>query len=216
MAVLVGDVAGEPHVVASFGRLPRLTLSALEAMQDDKDPGASENSHRVVERLPGVDDQGQARIVGQRDYVLEKRPLYLLRPIPSVVVEPHLAQSHDTGRLRELGQRFEVWRRVSARIVRVYTGRRVNVRQRRRELRPFPRVFHVRPDVDQGEHPRPRRPLYRLLRRNLQPREVRVRIHKHKSPDLTEPVSGSGALPETISTATVPSVFKRTFILRVL
>jgi hypothetical protein len=101
-AVLVGNVTSEPHVIAALDSLPRLTLTALEAVQDYRDPGAGEDSHRIGEGLPGVDDQGQARVVGQRDRVLEQRTLDLLRPIPPVVIQPHLPQRHDPRRLRKL------------------------------------------------------------------------------------------------------------------
>jgi hypothetical protein len=189
-AVLVGGVPGESHVITTFDGLPSLALPALEAVQDYRDPGAGEDSHRIGESLSGVDDQWQARVVGQRNRVLEQRPLDLLRPISPIIIQPHLAQRHDSRRLRQLRQRFEVRRRISPRVVWVNSRRRVHVRQCRRELRPFLRILHVRPHVDDGDHPCLLRPLDRLLRRDLQPREVRVRIYKHKF-NSREPVPGA-------------------------
>src|SRR5215210_3995796 len=62
--------------------------------------------------------------------------------------------------------------------------RRVDIGQHRSKLGPPLRVLDVGPDVHHSHDPRLGGILYRLLRRDLEPQKVRVRVHEHSAHPL--------------------------------
>jgi len=96
--VLVGDVAGEAEVVATPHHLVEQS-GQREAVQYHRDAGRvlAQHGQRVLSRLPGVDNHGQAGAPGQVDVVHEDLTLHAVRPMVVVVVEPGLAHAHHPG-----------------------------------------------------------------------------------------------------------------------